>query len=110
MMDDEIPKDIVDLYVDGFGADMEVPDSEPIAGWMLIVPPNSGAFGFYPVGSFDKNGRRRLQRGHDLTPEAEEWAEMNLRHRYWVLGDGALGMEVYFTDEHDYIYFKMRYG
>lgn len=90
-----IPESVLELY-----AHLEVPEPIPVPGWSLVVTENA-AFEFIPT------------YGHRLTPEAQEWCDANLTGDYWFLGSlfpTGRAWEMFFTDENDYIFFKMRWG
>jgi hypothetical protein len=115
------PEIVIDL-IDGMSsADIAVPDSVPVEGWTLTLPSNHECFWWYKPNYNEELGPIRMQASYDLSPEAKEWADENMRQPYWVLGQAfdqsnsgkqftaTFMMEVFFTLEHDYILFKLRW-
>ena len=98
-------------------AEMEVPETEPVQGWSLVIPANG-------VSQWQERKVGTTMWGRDLvlTDEVKNWCEANLRGDYWVLGEGVAAsgssatdgyqrtIEIYFTLEHDYILFRMKWG
>jgi hypothetical protein len=127
-MTDEIPDDVLNLYGmpspvidvtqhqendvlqlpyrDGF---IEIPESIPVEGWTLEIPAGIACqWGRSNSGLF-----KELQ----FSEEVQEWCVENIRGHYWFLGEGASSLRndmrtcaIFFTLEHDYILFKMRWG
>jgi hypothetical protein len=103
-MTEAVPDDIVHLY-----GDMEIPESIPVDGWTLEIPDDG------KICRYERSSQERfIMPSYKLVPEAKAWCDENLRDRYWVLGSGfdmnKRTLLFFFTLEHDYILFKMRWG
>lgn len=96
--------------------DIEIPDTEPVEGFIVKVPFGKGIF------ETKRGGNGQLLRGSfKFTDEVEEMMKANLIGDYYILGEGLdrapwetlsedTLFEVFLTNECDHMFFKMFIG
>lgn len=91
-----------------FYAAMSVPDSQPVAGWTLSILDDGSVCELVAP-----TNTRFTMPSYKMKPDVWEWCQENMREDYWFLGmDYATPnhIQMFFTLEHDYILFKLRWG